>query len=365
MQVPFSSLENIHLECKNELISAFNRVLDSNWFIMGNECNNFEKEFANYCEADYAIGCGNGMDSISIALMAMGIGRGDEVIVPGFTFIATALAVQRIGASPIMVDVEEDTTLIDVKRIESAITDRTKAIVPVHLYGQPADMDSINKIAKKNNLKVVSDAAQAHGAKYNGKGLSKYADATCFSFYPGKNLGALGDAGAIVTDDPELAKTMKTITNYGSEKKYVHVMPGMNSRLDELQSAFLRVKLKRLDEQINYRKVVAKRYLSEIDNPMIRLPKIKNGDHVFHVFPIYSDNRDELMQYLSNNGIQTNIHYPIPMHLQKAFNEYRLKEGQYPITEKLAKTELSIPMYYGIKPEQVDYVIDTINAWER
>ena len=257
MEVPFSTVEFVHADCRKELTDAFQRVMDSNWFIMGEECRAFEEEFARYCGVRHAVGCGNGLDSIAIALMAFGIGEGDEVIVPAFTFIATALAVQRTGAVPVFVDVEEGTTLIDVSKIEAAITERTKAIVPVHLYGQPADMIAIRKIADKHGLKVIADAAQAHGAEIGGKGICAYADATCFSFYPGKNLGALGDAGAAVTDDDECSRIMKALTNYGSEKKYVHDYMGMNSRLDEMQSAFLRVKLKGLDKQIGARKDIA------------------------------------------------------------------------------------------------------------
>ncbi len=365
MEVPFSTVEFIHGECRKDLVGAFEKVLDSNWFIMGDECRAFEKEFAEYCGTKYAVGCGNGLDSIAIALMAFGIGEGDEVIVPAFTFIATALAVQRTGATPVFVDVEEGTTLIDVSKIEAAITERTKAIAPVHLYGQPADLKAIREIAERHGLKVVADAAQSHGAKIDGRSICAYADATCFSFYPGKNLGALGDAGAAVTDDPGCARVMKALTNYGSEQKYVHDYKGMNSRLDELQSAFLRVKLRSLDAQISVRKKIASRYLAEINDPNVRLPEVKNGDHVYHIFPVYCDDRDALKEYLGSKGVQTNIHYPIPMHMQKAFSDFGLPEGSYPVTERLARTELSIPMFYGMTDDQVSYVIDAINSWRK
>ncbi len=363
MEVPFSTVEFVHADCRKGLTDAFQKVLDSNWFIMGEECKAFEEEYAGYCGVRHAVGCGNGLDSIAIALMAFGIGEGDEVIVPAFTFIATALAVQRTGAKPVFVDVEEGTTLIDVGKIEAAITNRTKAIVPVHLYGQPADMKAIRKIADKYNLKIIADAAQAHGAEIDGKGICAYADATAFSFYPGKNLGALGDAGAAVTDDDECARVMKALTNYGSEKKYVHDYMGMNSRLDELQSAFLRVKLRDLDKQIEARKDIAARYHKEIKNPAVRLPEVKNGDHVYHIFAVYCDKRDSLKEYLESKGVHCNIHYPIPMHMQKAFAGLGPPEGSFPVTEKLARTELSIPIFYGMTDEQVSYVIDTINSW--
>lgn len=363
MQVPFSSVEYVHKDCETELKNAFSRVLESNWFIMGEECQKFEKEFASYCNTKHAVGCGNGMDAITIALQSMGIGEGDEVIVPAFTFIATAIAVQRTGAKPVFVDVDRETTLIDVSKIESAITSRTKAIVPVHLYGQPANLSVISKIAKKHDLKIVADAAQAHGAQYGDKSICEFADITCFSFYPGKNLGALGDAGATVTDNDEYARIMKALTNYGSEKKYVHDYVGLNSRLDELQAAFLRVKLRSLDKQIEARKRIASEYLERINNPLVRLPGIIE-DHVFHIFPVYVRERDKFRQYLESFGIQTNVHYPIPMHMQKAFSFMQLSKGSYPVTEELAETEVSIPIFYGMTDEQTDYVIDKINSWK-
>ncbi len=361
MNVPFSTLEILHKEMEEELKEAFDNVLKKGWFIQGSECGSFEKEFATYSEAKYCVGCGNGLDSIYIALVANGIGQGDEVIVPAFTFIATAIAVARTGATPVFVDVEEGTTLIDVTKIESAITSKTKAIVPVHLYGQPVDINGVMSIAKKYGLKVIFDAAQAHGAKYSGKNIGTIGDATCFSFYPGKNLGALGDGGAITTNNDNY-ELMKMITNYGSTERYKHDVMGTNSRLDELQSAFLRIKLKRLDKMIECRKRIATRYLKEISNAGIILPNIKNGDHVWHIFAIHVDNRDQVQKKLRDEGIETNIHYPVPIHLQKAFSSFGLKEGSYPVTEKLAKTELSIPLYYGMTDEEQTYVIEKLNG---
>ena len=358
--IPFSTLDYLHESLKDELSDAFNRVLEKGWFISGTECEAFESEYAEYTGAKYAVGCGNGLDSISISLMALGIGKGDEVIVPAFTFIATALAVKRVGATPIFVDVEQDTSLIDVNRIEDVITEKTRAIIPVHLYGQPVNITSIQKIAKKYGLLVVYDAAQAHGAKYNGKGISTYGNSTCYSFYPGKNLGALGDGGAITTNT-DIAKTMKMITNYGSSIKYHHDCLGINSRLDELQAAFLRVKLRQLDKAIDERKKIANRYLDEIDNETISLPKILNGDHVWHIFSIHTQQRNKVIEYLKKRGIETNIHYPIPIHLQKSFSGYNLSKGTYPVTETLSETEISLPLYYGMDKKDVDYVIKTIN----
>ena len=360
MKVPFSTVRYIHEECKGELYEAFDRVMESGWYIRGSECDKFETEFAEYCQAKHTIGCGNGLDSIAIALQAFGVGKGDEVIIPAFTFIATAIAVEHTGATPVLVDVDPETTLIDVNLIESAITDRTKAIVPVHLYGQPVDIDSIEAIAKKHGLYVIYDSAQAHGAKYKGKNIGSYGDAVCFSFYPGKNLGALGDAGAIATNSDK-SEIMSMIGNYGSSVRYHHDVIGMNSRLDEIQSAFLRVKLKNLDNVNAERKKLAQRYLSSITNPAVKLPVQKNGDHVWHIFAIHCEDRDNMQKYLSDRGIETNIHYPIPIHLQKSFAKYGYRKGSFPVTEKLAETELSLPLYYGMTDAEINYVIETIN----
>lgn len=361
MKVPFSTLDVLHDELKDELKHVFENVVERGQFIHGDECLKFEKDFSSFCETRYAIGCGNGLDSITIALQAFGIGEGDEVILPAFSFIATALAIVRVGAKPVFVEVERETSLIDVNLIERAITSKTRAIVPVHLYGQPVDIDAISAIAKKYNLFVVFDAAQAHGAKYNGKSIGCYGDATCFSFYPGKNLGALGDAGGIVTNSDE-SKKMAMITNYGSIIRYHHDMLGVNSRLDELQAAFLSVKLRHIDKMIVERKKISKMYLNGIDNEKILLPIVKNGDHVWHIFAIHCEQRDAVQNYLKSKGIETNIHYPIPMHLQKSLSRYGYNEGDFPITEWLSNTELSLPLYYGMSEEQVEYVIDTINS---
>lgn len=355
----------MHNEIRQRLDDAYNRVMDSSNFIHGKECELFEKEFAHYCGAKYCVGVASGLDAIYLILKALGIGKGDEVIVPSNTFIATALAVSYVGAIPVFVEPTIESYNIDVTKIEEKITDKTKAIIAVHLQGRTADMDPIKKIAKKYNLKVIEDAAQAHGAKYKGKRAGSLSDAAAFSFYPGKNLGALGDGGCVVTNDEGIAKQVRILSNYGSDYKYHHIEKGTNSRLDELQSAFLREKLRYLDKWNEYRREVAKRYLKEIKNPLIKLPvaSSKEFEHIYHVFVIRCDKRDELEKYLALNGIVTVKHYPIPMHLQKAYSDLGLKEGDLPIAEEISKTVLSIPMYYGITEEEVQHVIDTINGF--
>lgn len=364
MNIPFVSFEPMHQELEIEMQEAFARVYHSNWFIQGKELEQFEQEYASYCGAGYCIGCGNGLDALYLILKAYGIGEGDEVIVPSNTFIATALAVTYTGATPILVEPTLDYYTIDVSRIESAISSRTRAIIAVHLYGQAADMDAINLLAKKYNLKVIEDAAQAHGAMYKGRRVGSLGDAAGFSFYPGKNLGALGDAGAITTNDEELAKKVRALGNYGSDYKYHHIYQGNNSRLDELQAAFLRVKLKCLDRWNEKREEIAQAYLSRLDERVVTLPK-KNPDckHVYHVFAIRCMERDRLEQHLKDYGIATNKHYPIPIHMQLAYKDMNIKQGEYPIAEEISKTELSLPLYYGMTHEQIDYVIDAINRF--
>lgn len=362
-RVPFATVERIHTQYGEELRQAYETVMGSSWFIGGTPCEKFETEFARYCGTKYGVGCGNGLDALMLSLRAMGIGAGDEVIVPSFTFIATALAVAYAGAKPVFVEVDPETALLDPFLIEAAITKRTKAIIAVHLYGQMAPMDEICAIAQKYGLKVLEDAAQSHGAVYQGKRAGSWGDAGCFSFYPGKNLGALGDAGGVVTNDAQLAARIRAIGNYGAEKKYVHDYMGVNSRLDALQAAFLRAKLKYLDEWCAERRTIAGRYLAEIKNPGIQLPVVKHGVPVWHLFVVRCEERDRLRTYLEEHGIGTNIHYPIPMHEQKAFAGYDLPHGSFPIAEKLASTVLSIPMFNGMTEEEVSTVIETINKF--
>lgn len=364
MEVPFVSLRPLEAELNQEIESAFSRVFSNSNYIMGEECRSFERDFADYCGASYCVGCGNGLDSLTLSLRALGVGAGDEVIVPSNTYIATALAVTYAGAVPVFVEPELETFNIDPVLIEDAITPKTKAIMPVHLYGLPAKMDEIVAIAKNHGLYVVEDCAQAHGATYKGQRIGSFGDAAGFSFYPGKNLGALGDAGAALTSNVDIARKIRALGNYGSDYKYHHIYQGVNSRLDEIQAAFLHAKLPSLDKVNNERRAIAKRYVEGIDNPFVILPSIYEGvEPVWHIFAILCDERDALSDYLTSKGVCTNRHYPIPMHLQKAYESLGLGEGAYPIAERISKTELSLPLFYGMTIEQQQYVIDLINGF--
>lgn len=366
MKVPFATFLPMHNEIRQELDSAYNRVLDKSYFIHGDECRKFEEEFAEYCGVKYCVGVATGLDALFLILKAMNIGNGDEVIVPSNTYIATALAVSYTGAKPIFVEPEIETFNINPSRIEEKITSNTKAIIAVHLQGRTADMEAINVIAKKHNLKVIEDAAQAHGAKYKGKKAGSLCDAAGFSFYPGKNLGALGDGGCITTNNKKLADKVRALGNYGSDYKYHHIYKGVNSRLDEIQAAFLRVKLPNLDRWNEDRRATAKKYFESIKNPLIKLP-LKSTDefeHIYHVFVIRCDKRDELEKYLNVNGIGTVKHYPIPMHEQECYKDLEIKHGELPIAEEISRTVLSIPMYYGMTDEEINYVIETINKFK-
>ncbi len=366
MKVEFCSFKPMHDEIKNKLDEAYSRVLNSNYFIRGSECEQFEKEFATFCGVKHCVGVGTGLDAIYLILKALDIGAGDEVIVPSNTFIATALAVSYAGATPIFVEPTLETFNIDTTKIEQKITAKTKAIIAVHLQGRMADMDEVNRIAKKHKLKVIEDAAQAHGAKYKGYRAGSLSDAAAFSFYPGKNLGALGDGGCVVTNNEQLASKVRALSNYGSDYKYHHIYKGTNSRLDELQSAFLRAKLPYLDKWNNYRRKVAKKYIQGIKNPLIKLPLLSNNiyEHIYHVFVVRCSKRDKLEKYLNENGILTVKHYPVPMHLQQAYADLGLKKGDLPIAEEISNTVLSLPMFYGITDEQVNFVIETINNFK-
>ena len=366
MNVPFATFKPMHNEIREELNSAYEIVLDKSNFIQGTECKNFEEEFAKYCEVKYCVGVATGLDALMLILKAMNIGESDEVIVPSNTYIATALAVSYTGAKPVFVEPEIETFNINVNKIEEKITSNTKAIIAVHLQGRTADMDAINAIAKKHNLKVIEDAAQAQGAKYKGKKAGSLGDAAGFSFYPGKNLGALGDGGCVTTNDKALADKVRALGNYGSDYKYHHIYKGVNSRLDEIQAAFLRVKLPNLDRWNEDRRATAKKYFEGIKNPLIKLP-LKSTDefeHIYHVFVIRCDKRDELEKYLNDNGIGTVKHYPIPMHEQECYKDLEIKHGELPIAEEISRTVLSIPMYYSMTDEEVDYVIDMINKFK-
>lgn len=364
MKIPFLNFEPMHTAIRNEIVDAFKKTYDNNLFILGPSVEAFESEFSKYCSTNYCISCGNGLDALSIILRGYNIGKGDEVIVPSNTYIATALAVSYVGAKVVFVEPDIKTFNIDVNRIEAAITKKTKAVIAVHLYGRPADTDKINVLCKKYNLKLIEDAAQAHGAIYNGKKTGSLGDAAGFSFYPGKNLGALGDGGCIVTNDKIFAQKVRAIRNYGSTIKYHNKYKGVNSRLDEIQAEFLRIKLKHLDKWNADRQKSAKQYLDKINNNKILLPCISSvNESIWHVFVIRTEKRDELIKYLKSNGIETLIHYPIPIHLQNAYKDLGYNVGDFPVSETLSKTVLSLPIWYGMKEEEINYLINILNQW--
>lgn len=365
MRVPFVTFKPLEKELDTELRGAFERVYENSWYIEGEEGKKFEEEFAAYCGVKHCIGCGNGLDALFLILKACGVGEGDEVIIPSNTFIATALAVSRTGARPVMVEPHLLTYNLNADKIEEKITERTKAILPVHLYGQPADMDAVHEVARRHHLRVFEDAAQAHGALYKGKRVGGLADAAGFSFYPGKNLGALGDAGCVTTDDDEIAEKVRALSNYGSDYKYHHIYQGYNTRLDELQAAFLRAKLPILDKVNEDRRNTARKYLEGIKNPRLKLPHVDEDSYtpVWHIFAIRTSDRDRLAKYLEEKDIHTNIHYPIAMHNQQAYQELDIARGSMPVCEEISDTQLSLPMYYGMEDE-VDYVIQALNDWQ-
>ena len=364
MNVPFVSFGPMERELETDLIGAFDRVYKRSWYIDGAEDKAFEDAFAKYCGIKYCVGVGNGLDALSLALIALGIKEGDEVIVPSNTYIATALAVTYVGATPVFVESDIRTFNINPSNIEEKITEKTKAIMPVHLYGQSCDMDPIIEIAKKYNLYVIEDCAQAHGASYKGQKVGAFGDVSGFSFYPGKNLGALGDAGAIITNNKEIAAKVRALGNYGSDYKYHHIYQGKNSRLDEMQAAFLAAKLPHLERMNQDRRKIAGRYLSEIKNQEIVLPFVPQYTNpVWHIFAIRCKRRNELEKFLNDAGIGTNKHYPIPIHLQKCYKNFGFEKGDFPIAEEISSTELSIPMYYGMTDEEIQYVIDKVNEF--
>lgn len=364
MRISYLPLDRIHGSIKQELDNAYHKVQNNEWYIRGNQLEEFENDFSDYCGVKYCIGVGNGLDALRLILMGLGIGVGDEVIVPANTFIATVLAITYVGATPVLVDSDKATKLMDVNLVEEKITKKTKAIIAVHLYGRLCNMAKICEIAKRNKLYVIEDAAQAHGAEMFGQKAGSFGDAAGFSFYPGKNLGALGDAGAVVTNDGELSKRIRILANYGSDTKYHHIYQGCNSRLDELQAAFLRVKLPYLDAWNAERRSIANCFIRGIKNAHIQLPhETNNLDNVFHVFPVFTLYRDELKKYLLDNEIETNIHYPIPIPFQKAYQNNKWKISDYPVTERCCKEELSIPLYPGMTEEEIKYIIDIMNAF--
>ena len=358
MSIPFLDLKAQQMELRSELDEAFRRVLESGWYILGAEVDAFEAEYDEFCEAQHCVGVANGLDALHLALRALDVGPGDEVIVPSNTYIATWLAVSQCGATPVPVEPDEASFNIDPARIEAAISERTRVILPVHLYGQAADLAPILAIAAKHGLKVVEDAAQAHGARYRGRRIGAHGDAVAWSFYPGKNLGALGDAGAVTTDDPAIADRVRVLRNYGSRVKYVNETKGFNSRLDPLQAAFLRAKLKHLDRWNQSRRAVAERYLVELAHLGLVLPTVENlAEHVWHLFVVRSAQRDQLQKLLNDSGIGTMIHYPIPPHLQAAYAELDYGTGSFPIAERIHDSVLSLPIGPLLDEDQQSQVI--------
>lgn len=364
--IKFLDLKKVTESHGEEIKEAVSRVIDKGWYLQGEENENFEKAYSRFIGTDYTVGCANGLDAliwIFRAYIEMGVLKpGDEVLVPANTYIASILAISENGLVPVLIEPDPDTYQINGDLIENAITDRTKAMMIVHLYGQCAYTEKINEVCKKYGLLLIEDNAQAHGCRYGERRTGSLGDAAAHSFYPGKNLGALGDGGAVTTDNEKLAGIIRSLANYGSTRKYVFKYKGRNSRLDEIQAAVLDVKLKYLDEDNAKRREVAKRYMEGIVNPAIKLPAIKDWNaHVFHIFPIMTSRRDELQQYLENNGIQTIIHYPIPPHKQECYKEWA--GLSLPVSEKLHSEELSLPVSPVMTEEEVDTVIKVINKW--
>ena len=361
MQVPFLDLRAAYRELKTEIDNAVARVLDSGCYILGPEVDAFEAEFADYCGARQAIGVANGLDALHLTLRAMGVGAGDEVIVPSNTYIATWLAVSQCGATPVPVEPAEATFNLDPALVEAAITPRTRVILPVHLYGQPADIDPILAIARSHGLRVLEDGAQAHGARYKGRRIGAHGDAVAWSFYPGKNLGALGDGGAVTTGDPQLAERIRVMRNYGSRVKYVNEIRGCNSRLDPLQAAVLRVKLKHLDSWNTRRSRIAQRFTAELADSGLVLPRVPDwAAPVWHLYVVRHPRRDALQRALADQGVGTLIHYPIPPHLQQAYAAEASSRGTFPIAERIHDTVLSLPIGPHLTEAQVATAIEAV-----
>jgi dTDP-4-amino-4,6-dideoxygalactose transaminase len=364
-EVPFLDLRETYLAIKEELDAAYLRAMDSGWYMLGAEVQAFEQEFAAYCGAKHCVGVGNGLEALQLILRAYGIGAGDEVIVPANTYVATWLAVSGTGATVVPVEPVERTYNLDPCLIERAITRKTRAILPVHLYGQTADMDPINRIAGEHGLKVIEDAAQAHGARYNDRRAGSLGHAAGWSFYPTKNLGAYGDAGAVTTDDAELADQVRLLRNYGSRQKYYNELKGVNSRLDELHAALLRVRLKHLDDWNARRTRVAAKYLEGLKETDLILPLVPDRTcPVWHLFVVRSKQRDELQRHLKALGVNTLVHYPVPPHLQQAYKEMGLGEGAFPVTEAIHREVLSLPIGPHLTDANVERVIDSVRAFK-
>jgi len=359
--IPFVDLKSQYLSIKDEIDSAVLKVLESTQFVLGSEVKALEAEFASYCNANYGIAVNTGTSALHLALLAAGIGPGDEVITVPFTFVATAAAIYYTGATPVFVDIDPVTYTIDVSKIENAITERTKAILPVHLYGQPADMEPIMEIARRHGLTVIEDAAQAHGAEYKGQRVGSIGDIGCFSFYPGKNLGAYGEGGMIVTNNPEYTHTMQMLRDWGQEQRYHHVLKGYNYRMDGIQGAILRVKLRYIEEWTEARRTHAAQYNQLLANSGLITPvALPHNRHVYHVYAVRTSQREWLQQQLTAQGIQTGIHYPIPVHLQTAYADLGYQQGDFPHSELAAREVLSLPMYAELTDAQVSQVANSL-----
>lgn len=358
--IPFINLRKEYDEIAIKIRPVFERVLRNSSFILGQEVEKFETEFAYYLGVKYAVSVNSGSDALYLALRALNIGKEDEVITTSHTFISTIDAISRNGAKPVLIDIDPQTYCIDTKLIEKKITKKTKAIIPVHLYGNPADIDEITKVAKKHNLFIVEDCAQAIGAEYKGRKIGTYGSFGCFSFYPTKNLGAYGDGGMIVTNNKKLAKNLKKLRNYGSYKKNVHDFVGINSRLDEIQAAILRVKLKHLDKWNKKRRALALNYSKTLQKSCIVTSEKAYTKHVYHLYVIRNKNRDKLQKYLFKNGIETKIHYPLPVHLQKAYQFLGYPRGSLPVTEQISKEILSLPIYPHLEKKQLNFICNKI-----
>lgn len=362
--VPFADLRAQHDSIREELFEAITRIVDTSSFIMGADVAEFETAFASFCGARHAIGVSSGTSALHLALAACGVGQGDEVIVPANTFIATAEAATMLGAKVVFIDTEPDTYTLDPALLGAAITDRTRAIIPVHLHGHPADMDPIIDIARSRGIKVIEDCAQAHGAEYKGRTVGTIGDIGCFSFFPAKNLGAIGDAGAVTTNDDDLARRVKMLRNHGREGKYEHAMVGYNERMDTLHAAVLRVKLSHLSAWNELRRAHASEYIAVLAGSGLTLPVVKPGcKHVYHLFVIRHPRRDDLQKFLKDKGIATGVHYPLPLHLQPAYADLKYQEGDFPVTEQAAKEILSLPMFPEMTAEMVAEVCGAIKPF--
>jgi dTDP-4-amino-4,6-dideoxygalactose transaminase len=362
MDIPFGNLKLHYLSIKDEIDDAIHTVLDSGWFVLGNKGRDFESAFATYCGCKFGIGVGSGTEAIHLGLVACGVEPGDEVITVPNTCIPSIAAISLAGALPVFVDIRPDSLLLDPDQIRAKVSNKTKAILPVHLYGQATDMDTILAIAQEYNLKVVGDCAQAHGAKFRGQNVGTLGDVACFSFYPSKNLGAFGDGGMVLTNDPALAETLTMLRNYGESKRYYHDIKGYNSRLDEIQAGILNAQLPHLDSWNKRRREIAHLYMENITHPGVSHPnEMDYGVHVFHLYVIRVANRDRLRERLLKRGVGTQIHYPIPVHLQKSYSDLNIPQGSYPITEDAVTQILSLPIYPELQDDEVMYVAQIVN----